>query len=125
MANLSAEVTLTWADGQYHFALKLPQIDELQRLCNAGIGTISRRVHSGDFFFADIYETIRLGLIGGGTNHIRALQLVQTYVIGQPLVVDPDEPGSPLAVARAVLEAVFFGIPDNGEDSNTGKDQMQ
>ena len=42
--NIAAEIELTWADGTYLFALKLKQIEELQRLCNAGLGEIAQRL---------------------------------------------------------------------------------
>lgn len=96
---------LKFGDGDYTFALKLPQILELQRACGAGIFTIYGRVSKGRYAFStglefgaahecdayalDIYETLRLGLIGGNAgivngesvtvNANRARELVETY----------------------------------------------
>jgi hypothetical protein len=104
------QVELKFADGDYLFALKLPQLAELQDKCGAGIFAIYGRVlkgrfvlgeeivgmaHEGEAYASDLYETIRLGLIGGGkgmvdgkeveVSALRARQLVETYVHPAPL----------------------------------------
>lgn len=114
MANIRAEVILMWADGRYPFALKVPQVDELQRvtakvvieamtgaglpavglakavLDASGIGAIWTRLLSGTYLRTDIAETIRLGLIGGGMDAIGAKTKVETYVDNQPLASRDD-----------------------------------
>lgn len=110
---MAAEIDLKFADGDYLFSLRLPQILELQRACGAGIFTIYGRVlkgryvldgglafgipHECEAFISDIYETVRQALIGGGkgvvngedvtVNPVRATQLVETYchLPAQPL----------------------------------------
>lgn len=105
------EIELEFADGAYTFALKLPQLAELQEKCGAGIFTIYGRLlkgryilnngavvgvpHEGDAFVSDIYETIRLGLIGGGQGIVNdkeidvgpmlAKRLVERYVHTVPI----------------------------------------
>lgn len=122
------EIELEFGDGAYLFALKLPQLAELQRLRGAGIFAIYGRVlkgryllkgdipfgaaHEGEAFAEDIFETIRLGLIGGGNglvdgeavevSALRAKQLVETYAHPAPLVES-------WAVAAAVLSAKIEG----------------
>jgi hypothetical protein len=114
--NIAAEVVLNWADGDYLFALKLKQIEELQRLCRAGLGEIAQRLFSGRWYAADVVETIRLGLIGGGLPPARARELVETYVDGRP-IADPRDANNALAVAQAVLGAAYFGVAEAlGED---------
>lgn len=113
--NTSAEIVLLCFDGEHKFALKLKQIDELQRLCGAGLGAIAKRVMAGDFHVRDIYDTIRLGLIGGGMDPVDALRLVNLYVEAKALMLPkPVEngPSSPYLVARSVLEAAYFGTPE-------------
>ena len=109
---MAAEVALKFGDGEYLFALRLPQILELQRLCGAGIFAIYGRVLKGryrtpegiefgvpgecDAFVGDLYEVIRLALAGGGKGRVngedvevsplRAKELVETYCHGRPLV---------------------------------------
>lgn len=118
-ANTSAEVTMPFGDGAYTFALKIRQIEELQRKCEAGLGTIIRRVCELDYHARDIYDTIRLGLIGGGTPDVRALELVNTYVDGQPYMVGGlagrDKRNSPYTVARAILMATQVGLSEVAE----------
>ncbi|WP_343711910.1 gene transfer agent family protein [Inquilinus sp.] len=110
--NIAAEVELKWADGTYVFALKLKQIEELQRLCGAGLGEIAQRLLVEERWkVCDIVETLRLGLIGGGTPPLRARELIDTYVDGRPLA-DPRDPNNSKVTAQAVIGAVYFGVED-------------
>lgn len=108
-------MTLKWGDGEYHlFALKVPQIDELQRVTAkavteamaaagiptsgmaraileaSGIGAIWNRLLSGNYLRTDITESLRLGLIGGGVPALRAQTLFDTYVKDVPLASRED-----------------------------------
>lgn len=113
--NTSAEVTLAWADGEYKFALKIKQCDELQRILG-NWGDIVQSVLTMRPSPRSVYEIIRLGLIGGGTDDVKAKQLVDLYVDGRPLFPSDSEgkniPGSPGLVALAVISAVQFGVED-------------
>lgn len=122
--NLAAEILLKFGDGQYLFALKLKQIEELQRKCRAGLGEIVQRVWTSSFYVADIVETIRLGLIGGGIPPHKAMELIETYVDGHPLVNESD-PSCPYAVARATLGAVYFGVRVAMEEHGDGGDEEE
>lgn len=109
---LSAEVELAWGPGVFTFGLKAKQIEELERVCKEGIGRICMRAFSGvDYTYPMLRETIRLGLIGGGTAPVTAAELVATYVDGRP--IDPsNDPSSTLKTATAILKAVHFGWED-------------
>lgn len=112
MTRLSAEVELAWGPGVYTFGLKAKQIEELERVCKEGIGRICMRAFSGvDYTYPMLRETIRLGLIGGGTAPVTAGELVATYVDGQP-IDPPADPSSTLKTATAILKAVHFGWED-------------
>lgn len=114
--NVAAEVELKWADGKYLFALKLKQIEELQRLCGAGLGEITQRLLVEERWkVCDIVETLRLGLIGGGTLPLRARELIETYVDGHPLA-DPRDPNNSKVTAQAVIGAVYFGVEEAGDE---------
>lgn len=113
---LSSSVTIDCFDGAYTFALKGKQIEELQRLCNAGLGEIGQRIMSGNWYIADISQTIRMGLIGGGdVAPTRATELIQTYVDGCPIAPEND-PSGPLEIARAIIEATFFGLSEVADE---------
>lgn len=117
--NIAAEVVLNWADGDYLFALKLKQIEELQRLCRAGLGEIAQRLFSGRWYAADVVETIRLGLVGGGLPAVRARELIETYVDGRP-IADPRDVNNALAVAQAVMGAAYCGVASSSNDDADG-----
>jgi hypothetical protein len=75
---------------------------ELERVCGCGIGSLCKRLFAGEFKHADVVETIRLALIGGGESPETAAALVATYAASRPL-----SETYPLAVA--ILEALWFG----------------
>lgn len=91
-----------FGDGERDFVLSPVLLAELERKTGAGIGTICKRVFAGYFNHADLIETIRLGLVGGGTNAEEAASLVATYAAPRPIAET-----FPLAVA--ILETVYFG----------------
>lgn len=126
---MDTAVDLKFADGEYHFALLLPQIFELERNCGGPDSDGVRRGKSifqiyeelsqgigisADDGFAfmgggkanakDIREAIRLGLIGGGQSPIDAKQLVDDYCFP----VRPIAEG--LGVAWAILRAAIEGV---------------
>jgi hypothetical protein len=114
VGNPKAEITLEWGDGEYLFALKGKEIEELEQVCGkVGFGAIYQRVSLGVWFWGDLYHTVRLGLIGGGMGAIEAKRLTDMYIgrerPGMPLVSGPNSPES---VAQAVLKAVMHGFED-------------
>ena len=93
-----------FGDKERIFALTPELINELERETGTGIAAFCNRVFRAQFQFADILETIRLGLIGGGTSPSDAQALVDVYAKPRPIV-------ETLPVAIAVLEVVWFGAP--------------
>ncbi len=53
-----------------NFQLRLGEIQELERNCGAGIGEIMARLATHRFGVNDIWEPVRLGLIGAGANAV-------------------------------------------------------
>lgn len=98
-------IDLDWADGHYTFCLPLAQLEELQRICEVGPMVIARRLEMGDWKVGEVYHTLRLGLIGGGTEPVAALRLVKTYVAERPWVEN-------VVPALAVLQVALVGKPD-------------
>jgi hypothetical protein len=84
------EVTLAFGDGDYLFKLPLKQIAELQLNVRTATGVdspfglIYRRVTTGNYYIQDLNETIRLGLIGGGCDPLKARVLCENYVEVMP-----------------------------------------
>ncbi len=118
---------LKFGDGEYLFDLKLPQLAELQEK-RGPIFTVYGRVLKGRFLFEgtavaipeegeayaeDLWETIRLGLIGGGrglvdgkeieVSALTASKLVERYCHTAPL-------RESWAVAAAVLAGRVVGF---------------
>lgn len=125
----SINVDLEWADGEYSFALKSAQIEELENISRnfatgkngIGIGAIWARVMvNAEWSKDDLRNIIRLGLIGGGTEPVRANQLCKMYVDDQPISsADGDmTPSSPLAVAQIIFYAAMCGMDGSMDDKS-------
>lgn len=99
-------------DGEKTFALPYDQLVELEAKTGAGIGALFHRIRSLTFGIADIAETIRLGLIGGGADPKTAFLLVDQYVKRRPLA-------ETLPVALGILEAVWFGTSTDSQGEPT------
>ena len=98
----ATHVTLDWADGSYTFRLPIGQLEEHDELCGAGPLAVLTRLGNGTWHVPDIRETVRLGLIGGGTPAVEALKLTRRYVDGAPLIQS-------VPVAMVVLAAALRG----------------
>lgn len=107
---MTAELTHTgfFGDGERQFLLTPELIVELERKTGAGIGSLCRRLFAGEFKHAEITETIRLGLIGGGASPKEADALVAAYALKRPFAEI-----FPLAVA--ILNALWFGEAKKGD----------
>lgn len=99
-----------FGDQERSFKLTASMIVELERLRGAGIGLLIKRTISRDFYHADIIETIRLSLIGGGMSPTEAHSLVNAYVIDRPL-------SETYPLALAILENLFAGDPEPEKES--------
>jgi hypothetical protein len=105
-----ASITLTWADGDYLFRLGYGEMMQLQEACDAGPVWILGRLQmpSADnrgWRVQDVAQVLRLGLIGGGMEPIKALRLVREYVEQRPSMES-------LLQAQAILSAGLVGAPD-------------
>jgi hypothetical protein len=74
-------VTKSWADGEYTFRLRIAELKAIQAATKAGVYTVFKRLMTSDCAIEDITETIRLGLIGGGTDPKDAKRLLEDYVL--------------------------------------------
>lgn len=104
-----------FADGSYTVFLGLKQLAELEEKCGAGIGAIFKRLGKYDHYTKDLYEIIRLGLIGGqiltgvGPSPTEAKKLVERYVETQPKDIAH-------AIASKIISACVMGFEAPDED---------
>ena len=99
--NFRGEVTAPWGDGEHTFKLSVAGILELEEKTAQPFAVVFARINGQAFGLADIYETLRLGLIGGGKTPVEAKKLVDRYVF-------PLAESAP--VALLVLSAIMFGF---------------
>lgn len=102
--------TAFFGDQERTFKLTPEFIRELESKCGSGIGAIANRLFARNFAQADITETIRLALIGGGTMPKRAHELIVAYVDGRPLIETYE-------LAAKILERALLGNPNEKEAS--------
>lgn len=95
------EIQMEFADGRYAFGLNIKQILELEEKCGAGIAAIHARLWNGLYTANDVVETIRLGLVGGGMDPVRAMKLVDRY--GMPIKHS-------FPIARVIIGGVMWGF---------------
>jgi hypothetical protein len=86
------------------FDLRIGEIQTLERACDAGIFGILHRLAAHQARLADIRDTIRLGLMGGGASDAEATRLVMDAVDNRPLA-------EALPLAAEILSSVVNGLP--------------
>ncbi|WP_298698181.1 gene transfer agent family protein [uncultured Brevundimonas sp.] len=75
----NATITAPFGDGRHEFRLGIAQLEEHDRLCDAGPEFVMHAILNGSWRTPYIRETIRLGLVGGGTDPMTALVLTDAY----------------------------------------------
>lgn len=80
----SGRVKIHWGDGEHMFRLPYRQLQELQDKTGVGPEELANRIAKGTWKVDEIRETIRLGLIGGGMEPMKALTLTIRYVDNRP-----------------------------------------
>lgn len=100
-----ARIIEDFGDGTYEFRLAWGELSKLQEACDAGPFVILHRIGEGAWRVEDLSHIIRLGLIGGGLEPVKALRLVRQYVEARP-------PAESVPLAYAVLSAGCVGAPD-------------
>lgn len=99
-------VELNWPGGEHAFRLRLGELQALQEKCDAGPEMVLQRIRLGVWQVNDLFETIRLGLIGGGMDRDAARRMVIDSFERTPLM----EFKTP---AIEVLAAALIGVPDD------------
>ncbi|PLU53429.1 gene transfer agent family protein [Sinorhizobium medicae] len=107
-----------FGDGEKTFAFPTRElVEELEAKTGHGIGALFRRFRTQDFSLSDVFEVIRLGLIGGGTTPAEAARLVSVYGVGRPMAES-------FAVADSTITALFFGA-DEDDTASIPQDELR
>lgn len=100
------------------FDLRIGEIQALERACQCGIFGLLLRLGSHQAYVADIRETIRLGLVGGGETDAASTTLIMAEIDGRPLTEH-------LPLAAEIIKSVIDGLPqqteEEGEESGAAK----
>lgn len=100
-----ASIEREFGDDTYVFRMAWGDLQKLQESRDAGPYVILDRLVSGRWFVEDIAEVIRLGLVGGGMDQIKARKMVGEHVLKRP-------PIDHLDLAQRILGAGVVGAPD-------------
>jgi hypothetical protein len=96
----------SWADGVYTFRLRLGELRSLDARFKMGPQYLALKIDDANGTIDEITETIRLGLIGGGTDAAKAAQLVDDYIIR------PSRINTASQLAAEILAAHLIGEPE-------------
>jgi hypothetical protein len=100
-----ATIEKPFGDGEYVFRLGWGEILKLQEARDTGPYVVLDRLLTGRWLFEDIADVIRIGLIGGGLDPIKARKMVREYVEARPPIEN-------LGLAQSILGAAMVGAPD-------------
>ncbi len=110
-------IELNWVGGEHSFALRLGELQALQDATGEGPGASLQRLFAsmqsgamlGPWKIADVIDTVRLGLIGGGMERTKAATIVRKAVEHHNIT-------SMVATASEILlDALAEKDPDAGE----------
>jgi hypothetical protein len=93
-----------FAGQERSFDLRIGEITALERACVCGIYGLVSRIAGHQAYAADIRETIRLGLVGGGMSDAESTRLVMASCDGYPL-------SQHLPLAAEIIQSVVDGLP--------------
>lgn len=100
----NGKVEFVWGDGEHTFNIaKIAQALELEEKCGCGVAEIFDRLRNGRWYVNDLRETIRLGLIGGGMEPVKAHGLVKRYADERPWAES-------LQPATIIMMAAMVGV---------------
>jgi hypothetical protein len=101
-------INLTFGDAKYDFLFLADEWRELQRVTNVGPWELESRMVSNRCLYADIRETIRVGLIGGGMKPGNAVGLVDAHI-----GVKPGDLEAGRLVAIAAISHSLHGLDED------------
>ncbi|ETX26599.1 gene transfer agent family protein [Roseivivax isoporae] len=102
-----AEVYADWAGRERLFRLDFGRVMEIEEACGKeAIGAIYLRLSSGKFFANEVYQIIRIALIGGGENKVEAKHLMERHFDRTTYMENA-------ALAGDILIALMTGIEED------------
>lgn len=96
-----------FGDAERDFTLTMPMLDELERQTGP-FSALVGRIRANTYSLTDLHQTIRLALIGGGTDPQEAAALMATYVHPRPII-------EATLLALSIVNAAMFGT-EEGQD---------
>lgn len=102
-------LVLDWAGKEREFTLLTGSVMDLEEATGDRIGSIFIRVTTGQFSVKDVFHTIRLALIGGGTSVVATKLLMQDHFDTRPYLENA-------ALAGEILCALMTGVEETGDD---------
>lgn len=106
MQHRSGKVEIKYLDANTYTArLPISKLEELQEKCDAGPPEILNRLLTSKWRVADVRQTVRLGLLGGGNDAATVAALVARYC-------DDGMLGANVPAAAEILTAAIFGVKD-------------
>lgn len=104
---------ITWPSGRHSFRLGIGELRAIEQKCDAGCAVVLMRLLSSSWKVDDVYQPIRLGLVGAGMderlaqkNLDKALDVASLYALAVTAAEvlrrfimweTPDQPGEPEA----------------------------
>ncbi len=110
------EVVAYWAGKERLFRLDFGRVMDLEEATGDPIGTIFMRVAGGDYKVSDVYQTLRLALIGGGMSIIDAKRLMLAHFDTRPYAENA-------SVAAEILACLMVGVEES-EDGEKAEPQQ-
>lgn len=110
----STRILLDFDGRKRPFQLRLGEIEALEQACKAGIAGIATRLITHQFYAADVWDTIRFGLVGAGMDETDATAKLSTF---------REKPvGNYAGIAAKIIEAALSGVdePEPGKDEAAG-----
>lgn len=108
-----ATIEFDFADGRYKFRLGIGELEELDEKTDRGPYELLRMIDDHTWRTSHVREVIRIGIIGGGLEPVKATKLLKRYLDDRPLI-------EWLPYARLILFACLAG-PRDGEAPGKAK----
>lgn len=116
--NRNGVVDLDFGDATHRFRLGFGELEELQEKTGLGPFVLFQRLLGGEWRLADVRETLRIGLIGGGMKPLDALSLVRRYVD------DRQDWIAHAGRAQAIVFAAIAGAPEEAPGKSAAPEAM-